>query len=280
MATPRIINEISHDTRATLQHSHSRGGFKEIVRDLTGLLTDIIIWVDSGKTRKIRETHLTRVLGKLTSVTKKQYDMDGNLVEQYTQDFDRDGTGKVVDIRLSATVFPTGIGGQPVGAAGSVQIRSAGLPLGGAGTLDFLDATVAVNNGVASISTGVAGGSPNSFTGICLNTIQVGDLVFAAGPNRTVDLADPVNMTKMPVIGIVSSKPTPSSCIVQTTGIATGLSGLTAGQYVFIGRNGRPTMTSPTPALGETLVHQPLGIAIDSTSMVLCLSIITTRVRG
>ena len=278
MATPRIINEISHDTRATLQHEHSRAGYKEIVRDISGVITDIIIWVDNTKTRKIRETHLARVLGQLSTVTKKQYDKDGNLVELFTQAYDRDGTGKVVDVRLDSTIFPTGIGGWPIGGAGSVQIQSDGVALGTANTLDFLDASVAVVGSVATIGTG-AGASP-TFTGACFNTIAVGDLVYAAGSGKAMALADPFNTSKMPAVGIVVSKPTPSSCVVQTSGVVSGLSGLIAGQYVFISRAGRPTTTPPTPGPGETLAYQPLGLAIDTDSMVLFLSLITTRVHG
>jgi len=278
MTTPRVINEISHDTRATLQHVFARGGYKEIVRDGVGVITSIIIWVDNTRTQKIRETLLTRVLGKLSNVTKKHYDKDGNLTEVFTQDLDRNAQGKLTDVRLAGTIYPTGIGGQPISGAGSIQILAGGVSLGQVTGINFQDAGVSVAAGVAAVSTG--GGAVSTFTGLCLSTLAVGDLVYAAGASRTVALADPAVSGKTPVIGIVTAKPTPTTCTIQVAGVVAGFSGLTPGYQLFLGRDGRPTMSPPTPAVGETITYQSIGVAIDSASILFTPSLSVTKMRG
>ena len=281
MATPRVINEISHDTRATLQHTHSRGGYKEIVRDGTGVVTSVIIWTSAAKLLKIRESILTRTLGQLTRVVKKQYDRDGNLVETFTQEFDRNPTThKLIDVRLEATLAMGGNGGIPGSGSSALQILSGGVLLGTAASLDFEGATVELDAGVATITTGAGGGASSTFTGICLSSLAVGDLVYAAGASRTVALADPAVSGKTPVIGIVTSKPTPTSCVVQISGIVAGLSGLTPGYQLFLGLDGRLTSTPPTPGGGQTFVIQSLGVAIDAVSMLFSPTFITTHIRG
>lgn len=118
MAAPRVINEISHDTRATLMHWHARPGFKELVRNVSGEITSVIIWTDSGKTQKIRESILTRVAGVLTTVVKNQYDMYGTLVETFTQTLSRNLQQELASVALAATVNAVGIGGSPLNPAG------------------------------------------------------------------------------------------------------------------------------------------------------------------
>ena len=53
----------------------------------TNKVTDVIIWTDSGKTTKIRETNLTYTGNKVTTEVIKQYDEVGSLVQTLTNTY-------------------------------------------------------------------------------------------------------------------------------------------------------------------------------------------------
>jgi hypothetical protein len=123
-----------------------------------------------------------------------------------------------------------------------------------------------------------------SFTATCLSTAQIGDLVYMTGGAgnevRGIDISD---YTKMPAVGCIVSKESPTDCTVQTSNILVGAySGLTPGKIYFSGSgsNPKPVHPAPIPGSGQSLFHQPIGIAINSTTMALMPSSNLTRVRG
>lgn len=60
----------------------------EVVRT-SGKVSSIIVWTDVSKTQKIRESIITRTLGKVTQVVTNQYDSIGALKETLTQTINR-----------------------------------------------------------------------------------------------------------------------------------------------------------------------------------------------
>jgi hypothetical protein len=131
------------------------------------------------------------------------------------------------------------------------------------------------------------GGTPvtptnaNTFVGPCLSSAALGDLVYIASAGMAVRKADPVDYLKLPSVGCIIEKETSTIAVVQTSGIVTSpYTGLTPGRSYFVGLDGRPALTPPAPSPGELLFHQPIGIALDVTVMLLIPSINLTRVRG
>jgi hypothetical protein len=101
----------------------------------------------------------------------------------------------------------------------------------------------------------------------CTVTEQVGDAVFENVAN-SVRQADASTIAKMPVIGIIISKPTASSCIIARSGEVT-LAGLTVGQEYYASTTpGQLTTTVPT-ASGE--VAQYVEYARNTTTLVVQL---------
>jgi len=56
------------------------------------LVTSIVEWTDSGKTKKIREEIYTRINGLISQVQIKDYDEDGNLTTTKTTTINRIGS--------------------------------------------------------------------------------------------------------------------------------------------------------------------------------------------
>ncbi len=103
----------------------------------------------------------------------------------------------------------------------------------------------------------------------CTPTDAVGDLVFVAGPAMggvmQVSRIDIANVAKMPAVGIIAAKPTPTSCRVVLAGVVRA-TGLTAGARYFAGAGGQPTPVRPVPGVGGCFI-QPIGVAIDDSRL-------------
>lgn len=123
-----------------------------------------------------------------------------------------------------------------------------------------------------------------SFSGTCLSSAQLGDLVYmTGGPSNEVRAIDLEDFYKMPAIGCIISKPTPTTCDVQTSNIVSGIySGLTPGRIHFagIGANPKPVYPAPIPAFGQTMYMQPIGIAISNNVLALAPGLLLTKVKG
>jgi hypothetical protein len=100
----------------------------------------------------------------------------------------------------------------------------------------------------------------------CLATDNVNDAVYERIPFTTkyqVSRADPHDFTKMPAIGILISKSSPTDCRVQFAGELAAYAGLTTGRTLFVGNAGIPTHAEPTPAAPDFRSYiQAIAVAI------------------
>ena len=79
-------------------------GFSEILK--TGVFTDkIIVWTDSGKTKKRSETTFTRAGPFLSTIVKEIFDEADGLIKKSTSTgtFTRDGQNLVLDATVTNT---------------------------------------------------------------------------------------------------------------------------------------------------------------------------------
>lgn len=145
-------------------------------------------------------------------------------------------------------------------------------------TLSAWEVAIDLNNmggGTATI--------PGVYSAACPSLMAVGDLARPVASTETaVDFIDVNDLTLMPAIGVVTQKPSPTTAVVQTSGIVTGVfSALSPGQRYFAGKNSRPALAAAVqPGPGELLFHQPIGLAIDYSIMLMSPSMNLTRVRG
>lgn len=114
----------------------------------------------------------------------------------------------------------------------------------------------------------------------CAPTDAVGDLVYVAGPAvagmMEVSRVDIGNAAKMPTVGMIVAKPTPSTCRVVLSGVAR-LTGLIPGARYFAGADGKPTPMRPPAGPGGRFI-QSVGVALDETRLALAPSTFLTKV--
>ena len=122
---------------------------------------------------------------------------------------------------------------------------------------------------LATWTSGGGGGTSLTFTASGSGSVFVGNAVAVSSGN-TVQRADATNAAKVPAVGIVTLI-AGSVITVQTSGLVTGLSGLTPGATYFVGTGGALVMTLPTPgAIGSGIWYaQPLGVALNATTLLL-----------
>jgi hypothetical protein len=78
-----------------------------------------------------------------------------------------------------------------------------------------------------------------------------------------VQRADPTDVTKMPGIGVLLRKVTPTTGIMQRAGSVRGVyAGLPFATNYWVGMDGRPTVILPVPDLGEGIIVQRFGIPV------------------
>lgn len=106
----------------------------------------------------------------------------------------------------------------------------------------------------------------------CMLTDQIGDLVYIraqANGYYKVARCDPTNASKMPAWGVIVQKYGFTSCIVQTSGEVRGVyTGLVPNKTYSIASNGKPTYP-PEFLTGGFVMHQNVGIAIDTAVLYL-----------
>jgi hypothetical protein len=123
--------------------------------------------------------------------------------------------------------------------------------------------------------------SDHVFDGTCVAADAVGDLVYISGSSKAVAKADITNSAKVPCVGCIISKPSATTCKVQTSGLVSGVySGLTPGKIYVVGTNSRPTLTLPTPGSGSSLFLQGVGIAIDTNMLLISPASQLTLIKG
>jgi hypothetical protein len=101
-----------------------------------------------------------------------------------------------------------------------------------------------------------------------LATDDVGDLVYVSGAPVgglfTTTKANPFDKTKMPAVGMVLSKSSPTVAKVILSGVITGLYiGLIPNKVYFVDPSAR---LSATPPVGGTRYVQQVGVALSSSS--------------
>jgi hypothetical protein len=128
----------------------------------------------------------------------------------------------------------------------------------GAGILSLFDLTQLIGTSGVSVPAD------------CLSTDSIGDLVYISGNSiggvLQVTKADILDYTKMPVIGSIVSKTSPTACRIIRYGIIS-VAGLSPGQIYFVDFNSKPTHTRPVAGVGQKAFVQVIGVAMDSTTM-------------
>lgn len=121
------------------------------------------------------------------------------------------------------------------------------------------------------------------FNAACLASDSVGDFIRITGNKVAgvyqVSKVDILNATTMPCIGIITSKSASTSCFVQTFGIIAAV-GLVAGTRYWVGSDSQIAAVHPTPGPGEIVVAQVVGVALDSTELLLRPEYQAHKLRG
>lgn len=95
------ISEAAHEIIDSLVHELSETYYLEVTLT-SGRVSDVTAWTDSGKTTKVRETNITRTLGQVSQIVKKQYDGTGTLKNTLTYSITR-SSGRVSSISVVKT---------------------------------------------------------------------------------------------------------------------------------------------------------------------------------
>jgi hypothetical protein len=116
----------------------------------------------------------------------------------------------------------------------------------------------------------------------CLTTDSVGDVTYISGGSiggviqvTKVDISD---YAKMPGVGVILSKSSPTDCKILRYGIL-NVAGLAPGGTYFVGSDSRPTPVRPIAPSGVKVFVQVLGVAVDSSRLLLNPSFNLTRVN-
>jgi hypothetical protein len=96
----------------------------------------------------------------------------------------------------------------------------------------------------------------------------VGSLIHLTSATAAV-LADNTILTTLPIVGVVASKPSTTTAIIQSIGFIDGLSGLVAGSSYYLSTAGSITNTPPTTP-GTALY--PVGVARSATRLELMIN--------
>lgn len=119
----------------------------------------------------------------------------------------------------------------------------------------------------------------------CLTFDGLGAPVYITGPAvggvYQVSSADADDPAKMPAIGFIESKPTPTTCIVRTSGVLLGIVvGLTVNKPVFVGPAGSIVQPPLAPATSPFTYTQILGHALSGNAILVDPEFTLTKRRG
>lgn len=102
----------------------------------------------------------------------------------------------------------------------------------------------------------------------CTASENVRDIVFADVAGDTLKQASAAGAATMPVVGFISSKPTATTCTLQTGGEISGFTGLVPGDIYYADTTlGQITNTAPT-------IKQIVGVARSATTLAIAISAI------
>lgn len=113
--------------------------------------------------------------------------------------------------------------------------------------------------------------NPKSFAAQCQSADEVGQFVYSTGPKvgtlYQVARVDITDLSKMPAVGVITHKTTPTTCSVQWIGeLASVYTGMVRGNVYFIDEDAR--ISSTPPVLSGRFV-QRVGTALDEDVLLL-----------
>jgi len=122
-------------------------------------------------------------------------------------------------------------------------------------------------NGGPFLPFGSPGGTSGSVSGqyTCPVGVALTDAVYLSAAN-VVDKADSDDALKQPLIGVVTAKPTPTTCTVTNYGEANVFVGLAVGATYYLGV-APGTITTTAPSVPGNIV-QRIGFAKSTTTLV------------
>jgi len=92
------ITEPEHELLDTLTHQVDETSYDEIIRGTCGRVTNITVWTSVAKLKKVRETQISRVNGKVSQVVDIQYDAAGVEKMRATEVLTRGFGGRIVSV--------------------------------------------------------------------------------------------------------------------------------------------------------------------------------------
>lgn len=118
----------------------------------------------------------------------------------------------------------------------------------------------------------------------CQVSDGVGSLVYISGDRvgmyYQVATVDPSDRLKMPAVGVIIQKITPTTCVVQTGGDIDGVyTGLTPGELLFAGDGGGLDDEMPVPS-GSPRYVQTVGVSLGNNVFRFTPDLIMTRRRA
>lgn len=107
----------------------------------------------------------------------------------------------------------------------------------------------------------------------CLAGDDVGNCVYIRG-DRTGDrwsvaTADPTDDNKMPAVGVLVTKHTSTTGMIQLFGVCDLFTDMVPGQAILVGQNGQLLEEVPTVSAGNIFWAQQIGVAAASDVLLL-----------
>lgn len=129
----------------------------------------------------------------------------------------------------------------------------------------------------ATLASAVAGLVSDVSGMTCLSGDAVNDFVYVSAAS-TVAKADADDAAKIPAVGMIVSKQSSTSCTVRVSGLATGLSGLTAGAVYYLSAATAGAITATPPSAPAAV---PVGVAVSTTALlILPVSVLSYVLRS
>jgi hypothetical protein len=118
-----------------------------------------------------------------------------------------------------------------------------------------------------------------TFNAACPSGLATKDFVYITGPSiggvYQVAKADITDYSKLPAVGVVIDKPTPTTCKIQWQGEVTIFSGLIPHKIYFLDTLGQASDIPPTPT--TNLFIQVLGTALDTNVLLISPQLRVTK---
>lgn len=105
----------------------------------------------------------------------------------------------------------------------------------------------------------------------CPGAVAVGHVVYSTGA-ASVDKAKADSSTTMPAIGVVLSKPSPTTCIIAPVALLSGFGGLAANAKVYVSTSAAGAVQQARPtSFGH--VTQAVGLAVSTTQVLFSIDV-------